>query len=172
MRPTSPHPVHESRTIDVGVGGLAVTADPETVLVTRALGTCVAVCIHDPEAGVAGLLHVLLPEAPALSTRAGRQPGAFADTGIPLLFDTAYRHGLRKARTKVYLVGGGDFDTDGPTGRQIGRRNILAARRMIWSTGCLVAREMTGGTHPRCVQICAGTGRLYVTSCEEEVVIA
>ena len=92
----------------VGIGELAVSSDGEAVIVTHALGSCVAVCVWDPVVGVGGLIHVLLPDSRINPARAAQQPAAFADTGIPLLFHTAYQYGLDKKRCRVQLVGGAD----------------------------------------------------------------
>ena len=51
----------------VGVGDCCVSGDPDAVLVTYALGSCIAVVIHDPVSKVGGLLHYMLPES-SLST--------------------------------------------------------------------------------------------------------
>ncbi len=64
--------------------------DTESLIVTHALGSCIAVWPWNPGAAVAGLGHVLLPDSRINPARAERQPAAFADTGIPLLFHTAY----------------------------------------------------------------------------------
>ncbi len=45
------------------------------VLVTLGLGSCVAVALHDAQAGVGGLAHVMLPSL-SLS-RASSNPGRF-----------------------------------------------------------------------------------------------
>ena len=79
--------------IVVGIGELAV-AEGESSIVTHALGSCVAVCIWEPIARGGGMLHLLLPESRINPGRADRQPAAFADTGIPLLFQRAYARGL------------------------------------------------------------------------------
>ena len=46
----------------VGIADCQTSNDPESVLVTYALGSCVAVVIHDSSAGVGGMLHFMLPE--------------------------------------------------------------------------------------------------------------
>lgn len=150
---------------------LAVTDQVDAVLVTHALGSCVAVCIWDPHAQVAGLLHFLLPGSPADSERARVQPAAFADSGIPLLFETAYRKGLLKARAVVRLIGGTENAQPSIGPRQIGKRNVLAARRILWANGVFVETEMTGGDTPRSVYLSAGTGHLEVKTGNEHVVI-
>ena len=156
------------RTIDVGVGELAVTSDRDLVLATHALGTCVAVCIWDPQASVAGLLHFLLPDSLLHPARAQSQPAAFADCGIPLLFEEAYQRGLHKARAVVRLVGGGESTV---ASFQIGRRNLAAARKLFWSNGVLIDRAVTGGALPRSVYLSAGTGRLHIKTGSTTVVI-
>ena len=45
------------------------------------LGTCVGVAIYDEEAGVGGLLHLLLPEP--VSAGSQFQPEKYASTGVP-----------------------------------------------------------------------------------------
>ena len=67
---------------------------PGDVIVMHALGSCIAVCVFDPVASVAGMLHFLLPEARINPERARQQPAVFADTCIPLPFQTAYQDGL------------------------------------------------------------------------------
>jgi len=94
------------RKVVVGIGEFAVSTDPSGVIVTHALGSCIAVCLFDPVAKVAAMLHFLLPEAQINADRARAQPAAFADTGIPLLFQSAYKKGLEKKRVIVKLAGG------------------------------------------------------------------
>ena len=47
----------------VGVSDMKGSNDPETILVTHALGSCIGVVIYDAVAKVGGLLHYLLPES-------------------------------------------------------------------------------------------------------------
>jgi chemotaxis protein CheD len=162
----------DPRTVTVGIGELAVSADPGAVLVAYALGSCVAVCVWDPVARVAGLLHYLLPDSSIHLARARAQPGAFADSGIPLLFETAYRHGLQKARAVVQLVGGAETKTPNSALRQIGKRNVLAARKLLWQNGVLIAHEETGGTSARSLYLSAQNGHLDIHVDGDHIVIA
>ena len=148
--------------IVVGIGEMGVSKHPGAVIVTHALGSCVAVCIWDPVAGVAGLLHILLPDSKINPERAAQQPGAFADTGIPLLFHTAYSQGAVKSRCRVQLIGGAEVTITG--GQAIGKRNVLAARAMLWRNGVKVEREVTGGSQARSVWLSAGSGEVQVTT--------
>ena len=67
----------------VGIAELAVSQTPHDVIVTHALGSCIAVCVWDPVVRVAGLLHFLLPEAKLNMDRARKQPATFACTLVP-----------------------------------------------------------------------------------------
>ncbi len=153
---------HGARLV-VGIGELAVSNRPGDVIVTHALGSCVAVCLWDPTAGVAGLLHFLLPDSRINPQRAAEQPAAFADTGIPLLFQTAYAHGLHKNRCIVRLVGGAEIATSGAT-FDIGKRNVLAAKNLLWRNGVLINAEAVGGRAARTVNLFVASGRLVVSS--------
>jgi chemotaxis protein CheD len=148
----------------VDIGEYGVTSGPDDQLVTRALGSCLAVCLWDDVAGVAGLLHFLLPASRINPERAALQPAAFADSGIPLLFESAYKYGLDKRRTKVRLVGGADIAVPGGPPFDIGKRNLLAARALLWRNGVLVSGEAVGGHVARTVNLWAGDGRLEVRS--------
>ena len=160
----NPH-VQESRIV-VGIGEYAVADSPDATLVTHALGSCIAVCLWDQDAGVGGLLHFLLPESKLNPERAKRQPGTFADTGIPLLFQSAYKRGATKGRCRVRLLGGASVTVGGTT--DVGRRNLLAAKKMLWQNGVMVHGEAVGGHEVRTVRFSVGDGRVLV-SCGRDV---
>jgi chemotaxis protein CheD len=152
----------------IGIGEFIVTTACGAEIVTHALGSCVAVCLWDPETKIAGMLHFLLPESNLNAERAARQPGAFADTGIPLLFQAAYKAGALKARLRVSLLGGASV-AGGPCGLDVGRRNVLIAKKMLWQNGVLVNGESLGGTDTRTVTLLASTGLIRVTRGREVV---
>ena len=149
----------------VGIGEFAVSnVDGETIL-THALGSCIAVCVWDLQARVAGLLHFLLPDAAINAERARAQPAAFANTGIPLLFQAAYALGLEKRRCTVRLIGGAEVTGLARAGSlNVGKRNLLAARNILWRNGVLINAEATGGHVPRTVALHVRDGLIEVTS--------
>ena len=65
--------------IMVRMGEMAVAAAETEVLVTIGLGSCIGLALLDQRRGVAGLAHIMLPEAGATAD----QPGKFADTAVP-----------------------------------------------------------------------------------------
>jgi chemotaxis protein CheD len=159
-----------TRRFVVGIGEFAVSNDRDSQIVTHALGSCVAICLWDPVAGVAGLIHVLLPDSRINPPRARDQPAAFADTGIPLLFRKAYEYGVEKNRCVVRLVGGADITGIGHgVEGSIGKRNILAARNLLWKNGVLVHADAIGGTSARTVTMSVGDGRVQISTAGEVV---
>jgi chemotaxis protein CheD len=160
------------RRLVVGIAESAVSGQAGDVIVTHALGSCIAVCIWDPVVKVAGMLHFLLPDSRINPKRALEQPSAFADTGIPLLFQTAYGLGLQKARSIVCLVGGADIAGGGGAGGlNVGRRNILGAKNLLWRNGVLIRNESIGGRIARTVTLSVNEGRMEVTSAGSEVLM-
>jgi chemotaxis protein CheD len=111
-------------------------------------------------AGVAGLLHLMLPESSMDPERARRQPFLFADSGIPALFHAAYAKGAEKKRMSVRLIGGAQvMDPNGVF--NIGKRNHLACRKILWSAGVMVSAEAVGGSVSRTVRLEVKSGALW-----------
>ncbi len=147
--------------LTVGVGDCKVSNAADSVLATYALGSCIAVAIHDPVAAVGGLLHFMLPESSVNPNKASQNPFMFADTGIPLMFHAAYGLGAEKRRLVVRAAGGAQvMDESGVF--NIGKRNHLALRKILWKAGVMIHGEEIGGTASRTVRLEVATGRFWV----------
>jgi len=147
--------------VTVGVGDCKVSDSAESVLATYALGSCIAVAIHDPVAVVGGLLHFMLPESSLNPDKASHNPFLFADTGIPLLFHSAYHLGAQKQRLVVRAAGGAQVMEAGGM-FNIGKRNYLALRKILWKAGVMICSEEIGGTISRTVRLDVATGRFFI----------
>jgi len=143
----------------IGIGDCAVSDSPETSLVTYALGSCIAVLIHDPIARVGGLLHYMLPDSNLDKAKANVRPAMFADTGIPLLFHQAYGLGAVKANLIVAVFGGAQV-MDANETFNIGKRNHLALRKIFWRAGILARCEDVGGVLARTVRLDIADGQI------------
>jgi chemotaxis protein CheD len=145
----------------VGISDCKVTRDAESVLVTYALGSCIAVAMHDPLTKVSGMLHYMLPESAIDAGKAQQNPFMFADTGIPRMMDALKAAGGDGKRMVVRLTGGAQvLDSQGIF--QIGKRNYLAARRILWKAGILIAGEAVGGEVSRTTRLEVSSGRVWV----------
>jgi chemotaxis protein CheD len=148
-------------TLVVGVGECKVTNDPQSVLVTYALGSCVAVIVHDPVTKVGGLLHFMLPESSLDRAKAEQNPFMFADTGIPRLLQSAYELGADRRRLVVTATGGAQL-LDAAGVFNIGKRNCLAMRKAFWKANVVLYAEHTGGMDSRTVRLEVATGRVFL----------
>ncbi len=147
--------------IIVGVSDCRFGSAAEHVVTTYALGSCIGLAVYDVAAGVGGLLHFMLPDS-AIDAEGGRaNPYRFADTGIPLLLDEAYRRGASKKRLIVAAAGAAQMVDPGNV-FDIGRRNYQAMRRVLWKAGLLIRAEAIGGTCSRTVRLEIATGRLWL----------
>lgn len=82
----------------VGVADLKVSNVPGERLITYALGSCLGIVVHDPVAGVAGMLHVMLPTGTIDPAKMADKPAMFVDSGVPMLFKECYKLGAKKER--------------------------------------------------------------------------
>ncbi len=152
----------------VGMGDLAVTDRTGDVLVTYALGSCIALCLYDPVRKAAGMIHYMLPLSKASPEKAKTRPAMFGDTGIPLLFKKMFHLGCRKEDLVVKAVGGGNIkDEKGIF--NIGKRNITVLRKILWKNEILLAAEDVGGRKSRTVRLFVEDGLTLVSSQGEEV---
>lgn len=153
------------RIMTLGVGDLGATNVPGTVIKTLALGSCVAVLFLDPRTRTVGMAHVALPESNVNNSKAQEKPGYFADTGIPALIEEMNRVGW-KGNGKgiiVKLVGGAKIMDPNNT-FNIGKRNVLAIKKILWSRGMGVVAEDVGGNISRSVTLDRDMGRVVISS--------
>ncbi|MEP6998950.1 MAG: chemotaxis protein CheD [bacterium] len=143
----------------VGVADIAATADATECIITYALGSCLGVTVHDPVARVGAMLHVMLPDSTIDRDKARQNPAMFVDTGVPQLFREAYRLGAVKQRLIVKVAGGAAVQA-GSDMFEIGRRNIVALRKVLWKNGVLIAAHDVGGTMSRSLTLDVATGTL------------
>jgi chemotaxis protein CheD len=145
----------------VDIADFAVTGG-DGVLVTAGLGSCVALALHDPSAGIAGLAHILLPSVgtgpPSI------HPAKYADTGVPLLLEEMRRHGAHGPVVARMAGGARMFAALLSTGINMGQRNIDATRTALERLGIPVVAEDVGGEYGRSVRVTAATGAMTVRS--------
>ncbi|MDY7030461.1 MAG: chemotaxis protein CheD [Thermodesulfobacteriota bacterium] len=147
--------------IVIGVSDMKVSNHPESVLITRSLGSCIGMVIYDSVAKAGGILHFMLPESNVDPDKASKNPYMFADTGIPSLFKSVYTLGAKKQRMKVIVVGGGTI-LDQKGFFNIGKRNYMAAKKMLWKNNVIIDYEDVGGNVNRTIKLALQDGRIWL----------
>jgi chemotaxis protein CheD len=150
--------------INVGIGELAVSKNPEEKIKTFGLGSCVAVIVLDPKVRSVGMMHVALPDSSINPEKANKLPGYFADTGLPHFLSEMAKLGSNpKGLGLIFKLVGGAQVMDPNQRFNIGKRNILTIKKILWKYNLAVVAEEVGGHISRTVDIDAGTGRVTIS---------
>lgn len=132
----------------------------DTVLVT-VLGSCVAACLHDPQAGVAGMNHFMLPEdgdAGGRDHAAAMKYGAYA---MDVLVRELIQAGARRERLQAKVFGGAAVLANMTT-LNVGDRNADFVLRYLKTERIGVYAEDLRGQHARRVCFMPDTGKVVV----------
>ncbi len=143
----------------VGMAEIKTVRHPHDALIALGLGSCIGVCAFDPEAGIAGLVHIVLP----CSGEDKAAPGKFADTAIPQLVGEMLRQGANPHRIRVAMAGGAQlFSFNGSAPHlDIGARNIQATTLALEKAILPVVACDLGGNTGRSIHF-YGDGRVRV----------
>jgi chemotaxis protein CheD len=148
----------------VGIADLRTSTDASHVLITYALGSCLGVTAYDPVAKVGGLVHVMVPSSDLDPARAASSPATFVDTGVTALIDQVTRLGGRKPRLVVSVAGGAARGAPGAVDSfQIGKRNFVALRQVLFKLGINLRKQDVGGNHPRTMSLDMSSGTVFIT---------
>lgn len=134
------------------VQGEARVERGDDVVMTTLLGSCVAACIRDPEAGVGGMNHFLLPGD-------GAQQGRAESYGLYLmevLINGLLKQGARRHALQAKLFGGART-LDGLA--DIGRKNGEFALRFLDMEGIAHLGGDLGGDRGRRIEYWPASGR-------------
>jgi len=149
----------------VGVGDMRISSQAGDLIITYALGSCLGITIHDPVACVGGLLHVMLPLSAIDPPKAKDNPFMFVDTGVPRLFLDCYKEGAKKERLIVKVAGGANVNGNMRDDYfQIGKRNFVMLRNLLWKNGVLLKAHDVAGTLSRTMTLEIGSGEVTIRS--------
>lgn len=149
----------------LGVGDYGASKTSGDEVKTFALGSCVSVILLDPSTRTVGMAHVALPDSSINKNKAVEKPGYFADTAIPALLQEMAKFGCnRKGKGMVVKLCGGANVMDTNDTFQIGKRNALAIKKILWSYGMGAVSEDLGKNFSRTVTISVESGQVLLTS--------
>ncbi|MCX8043313.1 MAG: chemotaxis protein CheD [Desulfobacterota bacterium] len=152
-------------TVMLGIGDYGASRTPGDVVKTLALGSCVAVVVLDPKTHTVGMVHIALPDSSIDPAKARAKPGYFADTGVRALLQTMQdMTGSKNGKGFLIKLAGGASIMDPNNTFNIGKRNILAVKKILWALGMGPAAEDVGGYISRSVAVEVDTGRVTVIS--------
>jgi chemotaxis protein CheD len=134
-------------------------------LISTLLGSCVAACLYDPVARVAGMNHFLLANRryaknmPLNITDAGR----YGVHAMELLINDMYRLGAEKKRIRAKAFGGGAVFEDVSTDNFlcVGEVNERFIREFLRTEGIPLEAEDLGGQQGRVIRFRTDTYAVY-----------
>jgi chemotaxis protein CheD len=130
----------------VSIADMKISSNAEDRLITYALGSCLGITVHDPVAVVGGMLHVMLPASSIDPAKAEANPYMFVDTGVPRLIRECVKAGAKSERLVVKVAGGAFCGEDERSDQfQIGKRNMVTLRKLLWKNGVMLHAEDVGG---------------------------
>ena len=131
----------------------------QAVIVTLGLGSCVAIMLHDPEACLGAMAHVLLPSHSL--ARDQSNPAKFPETAVPFLVQKMLAAGAGRHRLVAKLAGGASMFAQlmTPGTVQMGERNIAASRSALRAAAIPIIGEAVGGDRGRSVRFYPQNGR-------------
>ena len=151
------------RRIVIDVSDAKASNEPAGILATYSLGSCIAVCLYDPPTHSGGMLHYQLPNSTGDGEHAKKNPFMYADTGMKILVEKLTSMGVKQKRMQIKIAGGAAMQT-GPKGFDIGKRNYLAIRKVLWKNGIFIDAEDVGGSLPRNMYLNIDDGTVTVKS--------
>ena len=143
----------------------------DAVIVTLGLGSCVAIMLHDANAGAGAMAHILLPSKSL--ARDVTNLAKFPETAVPLLVEQLTALGAEPRRLVAKLAGGASMFAQlmTPGSVQMGERNVAAARDVLRRTGIPVMREAVGGGAGRSVRFYVADGRVEIRSVGADAIV-
>ncbi len=144
----------------VETGNLKI-ANNTSNIITRSLGSCVALTLYDQVQKIGGMIHYILPENPG-----GKKEEKYADTGIHLLLEKILESNAQRENLVAKMIGGAimfeDFMDD--VENSIGKRNVIKGKEVLKNLGLRLLSEDTGGNYGRSVKFQLTNGKIYITS--------
>ncbi|EMA42945.1 chemotaxis protein CheD [Halobiforma nitratireducens] len=152
--------------VQVGISELAISDGDET-LKSYGLGSCLAIALYDPDSGIGGLAHAMLPDGDT-AENSERKPGKYADTAIRALLRRMVEKGASYTSVEAKIAGGSDMFEFESFGDGVGQRNVVAAREELDKLGVPLVAEDVGGDRGRTVEFTPGSGTLMVKTTEAD----
>ena len=122
-------------------GGL--WAEPFAGIITTVLGSCVSVCLWDPQTALGGMNHFILPHG-------GATPSArYGNHALPMLLARVLEIGAHRETLLACVFGGGSVLPGEATGPTLGSRNVSEAFDFLERSGIAVLRHDVEGRQGR-----------------------
>ncbi|MFI4979450.1 MAG: chemoreceptor glutamine deamidase CheD [Nevskiales bacterium] len=138
--------------------GEYIVTDRDVMLVT-VLGSCVSACLRDPQAGVGGMNHFMLPDTTTIG--AASESARYGGYAMEVLINELLKRGATRRNLEAKVFGGGAV-LPGFTVNNVGQRNGRFVLDYLEAEGIPVAAQDLLDVYPRRVHYFPLSGRVMV----------
>lgn len=154
----------EFNLINVGIADLKAANNGD--ILRTILGSCVGICLYDPDTKTGGLAHIMLPVRKNESSSVKK----YADTALPVLLKDMNDIGSDSSRLVAKIVGGATMFnlSENSMMSEIGKNNILKVREILKERNIPIVAEDIGGDYGRTIDFYLDTGEIKIKSLGKE----
>ncbi len=147
------------------MGDAKIADGSDSTLITF-VGSCVALCLFEPNKKIGGLAHIMLPEAGQNAAINQNTHGKYADHATSYLLTKMQEKGAHLGKIKAKIVGGAQIFTTETGGSlfTIGERNVESIKKTLKAHRVQVLAEETGNTCGRWVRFDVQNGAVSIKS--------
>lgn len=136
-----------------------VFASNERMEISTLLGSCIAVCLYDPQVKAGGMNHFLLPTGSGENA----ETACYGINAMELLINELMILGDDRERMVARIYGGAHVVGDQLSTSRVGAKNTDFVRKYLTDEGIPILDETLGGGRALRVRVIADTGKVTAT---------
>ena len=130
----------------------------ESTIISTVLGSCVTACLFDPQTGIGGMNHFMLPNADANNISCAR----FGIHAMEILINNILQLGGARERLQAKVFGGANL-CPAPGGLpSVGNANVQFVREYLRTDKIPIVAERLAGNQALRIHFVSGTGQVFV----------
>lgn len=146
----------------VGIGEMVISNDPQDIIITHALASCVAVTIYCRSNKTGGMIHIALPSKGEAISVHGKE-AYYADSAVPLLINKMRSYyKCNELEMNIQLFGGASSISE-KDHFNIGEKNIGQVEKELQKINLKYQKAETGSNMSRTIKLSVDTGKIEIT---------
>lgn len=151
---------------NVGMGELYVADNKKDAVLSTFVGSCIALCLYDPQSRIGGMAHIMLPENSGRNPSGDESAAKYADEALDNTLKMMAEKGALSGRLVAKIAGGAKIFSHEGSGDDmfsIGSRNAESIKKLLTQKGIKIAGEDIGLNHGRWVRFNLNSGQVVVS---------
>ena len=144
------------KSVTIYIGGVHASGEPQVI--KTLLGSCISVCLFDPERGIGGMNHFMLPRGSSDDGDSSR----FGVHAMDCLIGVMMKLGADRRRFVAKVFGGAHVLNMAESANGVPQQNIEFIKEFLEDEGFPILSQDVGGYHPRHVHFFTATGRAFI----------